>query len=91
VAISEIKMIEKGVLNCLAENGEYPDSLSDIGMDQITDPWGNPYQYLRIDGGAETKMPIRSTRILTCIAWAGMVGLKPSLTEKSPGRYRTRQ
>jgi general secretion pathway protein G len=51
VAISEIKMIEKGVLNYLAENGEYPDSLSVIGMDQITDPWGNPYNYLRIDGG----------------------------------------
>jgi general secretion pathway protein G len=51
VAISEIKMIEKGVLNYLAENGEYPDSLSDIGMDHITDPWGNLYEYLRLDGG----------------------------------------
>jgi general secretion pathway protein G len=51
VAISEIKMIEKAVLNYKAENDAFPDRLSDIGMDQITDPWGNPYRYLRIDGG----------------------------------------
>lgn len=51
VAISEIKMIETAVLNYRAQNSELPDSLSDIGMNQITDPWGRPYQYLRIDGG----------------------------------------
>jgi len=51
VAISEIKIIEKTVLNYRAENGELPDSLSDIGVDKIADPWGNPYRYLRIDGG----------------------------------------
>ena len=51
VAISEIKLIEKEIINYLSEKGELPDSLSDIGMDQITDPWGRPYQYLRIDGG----------------------------------------
>jgi len=51
VAISEIKMIENAVLNYMAENDVLPDSLGDIGMDQITDPWGRPYEYLRIDGG----------------------------------------
>jgi general secretion pathway protein G len=51
VAISEIKMIEKAVLNYRVENDELPDRLSDIGMDQIADPWGRPYRYLRIDGG----------------------------------------
>jgi general secretion pathway protein G len=34
----------------MSEHGELPDNLSDTGMDQITDPWGRPYQYLRIDG-----------------------------------------
>lgn len=24
----------------------YPDSLAEIGLDQLRDPWGNPYQYL---------------------------------------------
>ncbi len=51
VAISEIRMLEKEILNYLADNNELPDSLSDIGMDQITDPWGSPYRFLRIDGG----------------------------------------
>ena len=51
VAISEIKIIEKAVLNYQAEHDELPDLLSAIDMDQIVDPWGNPYRYLRIDGG----------------------------------------
>ena len=49
-AISEIKLIEKAVANHLAEGNDLPDSLSDIGKNQIIDPWGNPYQYLRLDG-----------------------------------------
>ena len=32
-------------------NGGYPNSLADIGKDGLRDPWGNAYQYLRIDGG----------------------------------------
>lgn len=27
----------------------YPDSLADIGMDGLRDPWGNPYRYLNFD------------------------------------------
>lgn len=26
----------------------YPQSLADIGMDKMLDPWGNPYQYLNL-------------------------------------------
>ena len=51
MAISEIKLIEKAILEFCAETGNLPDSLNDIGMDQFTDPWHRPYQYLRIDGG----------------------------------------
>ena len=51
VAISEIKMIEKAVLNYQVEYDELPDLLSEVGMDQRVDPWGKPYRYLRIDGG----------------------------------------
>jgi len=50
-AINEMKMIEFDITDYVYENEEYPDSLSDIGKDDLTDPWGNPYQYLRIDGG----------------------------------------
>ena len=51
VAINDIKMIEFDITHYVSEYEEYPDSLSDIGMDDLTDPWGNPYQYLRLDGG----------------------------------------
>ena len=33
------------------DNFNLPDSLVDIGLDGLLDPWGQPYAYLRIDGG----------------------------------------
>lgn len=50
VAISEIKYIEKTIYNYFFINGVFPDNLADIGMNDLADPWGNPYQYLCIDG-----------------------------------------
>ncbi len=49
VAISEIKLIEKEILNFHAEFNELPDTLSQVGMGWVTDPWGRPYEYLRLD------------------------------------------
>lgn len=52
MAISEIKLIEKAISDFCADNGDFPNSLSDIvGLKQLSDPWDRPYQYLRIDGG----------------------------------------
>ena len=51
MAISDIKLIEKDIFEFCAESGQLPDSLSDLGLAQFSDPWGRPYQYLRIDGG----------------------------------------
>jgi general secretion pathway protein G len=51
MAISEIKLIEKAILEFCAEKGQLPNSLNTIGLAQMADPWGRPYQYLRIDGG----------------------------------------
>jgi general secretion pathway protein G len=31
-------------------NNELPDSLAGAGITEITDPWGHPYQYLKIQG-----------------------------------------
>jgi general secretion pathway protein G len=30
--------------------GQYPDSLADVGLAELLDPWGRPYQYLKIEG-----------------------------------------
>jgi general secretion pathway protein G len=50
VAITELKMIEKKIVNHVMANDELPDSLTEIDMND-TDPWGRSYQYLRLDGG----------------------------------------
>lgn len=47
-AIAEIRGFEKEILARIIEQNTLPDSLADIGLDSITDPWGRPYQYLKI-------------------------------------------
>jgi general secretion pathway protein G len=49
--ISEVKILESGILVYFVDKDEYPDSLADIGRDNFLDPWGAPYQYLKIQGG----------------------------------------
>jgi general secretion pathway protein G len=50
LVVTEIRVLEKEIENYAGEHGNYPGSLDDIGMGQIKDPWGNPYQYLKIAG-----------------------------------------
>ncbi len=53
--IQEMKQIELTVENYKLDTGTYPNSLADVGV-MLLDPWGNPYQYLRIEGAsAEAK------------------------------------
>lgn len=44
-AKAEIKMIEKEILFFLMEADRYPDDLLEIGLGNMLDPYGNPYQY----------------------------------------------
>jgi general secretion pathway protein G len=50
VAISDMKTIETAIFNFFATGGSLPDTLAQIGMNDLRDPWGNPYAYLRING-----------------------------------------
>ena len=50
LAITEMKIIEKKIVDLVADNGELPEDLSEIGLDKIIDPWGRPYYYQRIFG-----------------------------------------
>lgn len=47
--IQEMKEIELIVGNHKLDTGGYPDTLDEVGV-RMLDPWGNPYQYLRIEG-----------------------------------------
>ena len=55
VAISEIRSIEKEIVNYVLDNGKLPEDLSEIGMDKVLDPWGRPYNYLRIQVSDEAQ------------------------------------
>lgn len=56
VAVTDIRMIEKQIVLFVLENiGQLPNSLNDLTtIDTLNDPWGNPYQYLRINGGLKS-------------------------------------
>ncbi len=47
LAKSEIILIEKEIITFVLENDRYPDDLSEIGLQDMLDPYGNPYQYQR--------------------------------------------
>ena len=47
-ALGEIHMAIQKFL--LAENRGYPANLAEVGLDNLIDPWGNPYQYLVVEG-----------------------------------------
>jgi general secretion pathway protein G len=48
-AIVDIERISKSIELYVATNGYPPDSLADVFMDKLEDPWGNPYQYLNFN------------------------------------------
>ena len=50
VAITDMKAIETAVADFIADNAALPNTLVQIGKDNLRDPWGRPYQYIRIDG-----------------------------------------
>ena len=55
LATTEMRLIEKKIMDYLIDNGELPEDLSAIGMDDILDPWGRPYNYLRISESDESE------------------------------------
>ena len=56
-AIADIHSIGKEAMSYAALNKNFPDTLSVIGFGNAVDPWGNPYQYLKIasDEGDDEK------------------------------------
>jgi len=51
-AVAEIKMITTHIEAYNASNYELPADLSDVGYQDLLDPWGNPYQYFNIDAAS---------------------------------------
>ena len=50
IAITDISTIGKEIMSYELANSQYPDDLSELGIPNTTDPWGNPYQYTKVEG-----------------------------------------
>jgi general secretion pathway protein G len=55
-AVIELKDIAARLDPIAFEGGQLPNSLADIGLGGRVDPWGRPYQYLRIAGSPGWKV-----------------------------------
>lgn len=49
-SIADLATIQMAVQDYWAANLALPDALAQVNADTTTDPWGNEYQYLRIEG-----------------------------------------
>ena len=50
IAITDIVNIQVVVESYFQAKDTYPNSLTDVNMDQLLDPWGNFYVYLNLAG-----------------------------------------
>lgn len=63
--IIEITMLAKEISAYEIDFDHLPDTLDDMHQGNLKDPWGNPYEYLRIDGGGvKGKGKLRRDRFL---------------------------
>jgi len=55
-AAAGIREIEGGIVRFQAERGRLPDTLAAAGLPTQLDPWGRPYEYVRIEGLSKKEM-----------------------------------
>ena len=63
-AKSDIVEIQVAIDKFYVLNNRFPDSLEDIGKDQLTDPWSNTYFYVNVTQ-AKNKGSVRKDKNLT--------------------------
>jgi general secretion pathway protein G len=48
-AIGDIRTLQIEITRYEVQLGKLPDTLQEVGVTDMLDPWGNPYQYLNFD------------------------------------------
>ena len=48
-AIGDIRTLQTEITRYEVQMGKLPDALQEVGVTDLLDPWGNPYQYLNFD------------------------------------------
>jgi len=67
-AAADIHSISSAIERYYTEFNRYPDSLADVNVTTLQDPWQHPYQYLRINGaGLKGKAALRKDKSLVPI------------------------
>ncbi len=64
---SDLMLMDMGIERFVSENFNLPDNLAEVGLAGMTDPWGQPYAYLRIDGGGNVQGKVRKDKNLNPI------------------------
>lgn len=62
--IADIRFLEREIQVFQLFVGTLPDSLVDVGRDTMSDPYGNPYQYLNIATAGKGKGQLRKDKFL---------------------------
>ena len=84
-AIVDITKMSADITHYIMDYSVPPDSLAEVGYDNLRDPWGNPYQYLKIidnsDPGVNGKrrkdhslVPVNSDYDLYSVGPDGLTG-----------------
>jgi general secretion pathway protein G len=63
-AIGDIKAIQNDIIAYETSCSALPDSLDYVGFGNRRDPWGNPYEYYKIEGGKKGKGKCRKDKFL---------------------------
>jgi general secretion pathway protein G len=66
-AIADIRTLDTSVQLFRITNGVLPTSITEIASGGALDPWGEPYQYLKIDGNTKAKGHSRKDKFLVPI------------------------
>lgn len=53
VAVADIQTMNERIKDFLFEERRMPDTLTEVPGAKRLDPWGNPYEYLRIEGNRD--------------------------------------
>jgi general secretion pathway protein G len=65
--VNDMRGLDTFILLYKQVNNTYPSSLSDLPQGNTVDEWGNPYQYLLIEGNAKAKGHERKDKSLVPI------------------------
>jgi len=66
-AVTDLQTLNTSIQLYQIQHGALPNSLSDVLNGNIVDPWGSPYQYLKIEGNPSANAQARKDLFLIVI------------------------